>query len=159
MNAARLVARYKANGLKLATAESCTGGLVAGAVTAIAGSSAIFTHGFVTYADEAKTQMLGVKEAMLAAHGAVSPQVARAMAEGARAKAGVDYAVSTTGIAGPEGGSAEKPVGTVWFGLAGPAGTIAHHRLFHGDRGEIRAQAVAFALELLEKAVGDEKNE
>lgn len=155
MNAETLLALYKAKGLKLATAESCTGGLVAGAVTAIPGSSAIFTHGFVTYANEAKTQMLGVPAPLLAAHGAVSPQVARAMAEGARARAGVDYAVSTTGIAGPDGGSAEKPVGTVWFGLAGPAGSIAHHRLFHGNREEIRAQAVMFALELLAKAAGD----
>ncbi len=116
----------------------------------------MFTHGFVTYANEAKTQMLGVPEEMLAAHGAVSSQVARAMAEGARSRAGVDYAVSTTGVAGPDGGSAEKPVGTVWFALAGPAGTIAHHRLFPGNRDEIRAQAVDFALELLAKAEGDE---
>lgn len=155
MNAERLIAFYKARRLKLTTAESCTGGLVAGAVTAVPGSSAVFTHGFVTYANEAKTEMLGVPEAMLAAYGAVSPQVARAMAEGARDRAGVDYAVSTTGVAGPDGGSVEKPVGTVWFGLAGPSGTIAHHRLFHGDRQEIRAQAVDFALELLEKAGGD----
>lgn len=157
MSATPLIALYKQKGLTLATAESCTGGLVAGAVTAIAGSSAVFTHGFVTYANEAKTQMLGVPEAMLAAHGAVSAQVARAMAEGARARAGVDYAVSTTGIAGPDGGSAEKPVGTVWFGLAGPGGSIAHHRLFQGNRDEIRAQAVEFALRLLEKAGGDDK--
>jgi nicotinamide-nucleotide amidase len=152
MSAASLVSLFLAKGLTLATAESCTGGLVAGAVTAIAGSSAVFTHGFVTYANEAKTQMLGVPEAMLAAHGAVSPEVAEAMAAGARARAGVDYAISITGIAGPGGGSAEKPVGTVWFGLAGPDGATTHHKLFQGNREDIRAQAVAFALALLELA-------
>ncbi|MGE4482650.1 CinA family protein [Acidocella sp.] len=157
MSAASLVALCRANGLRLATAESCTGGLVAGALTAIPGSSAIFTHGFVTYANEAKTQMLGVPEAMLAAHGAVSAPVAQAMAEGARTRAGADYAVSTTGIAGPDGGSPRKPVGTVWFGLAGPAGSTAHHKLFHGNRDEIRAQAVDFALMLLERAGGDKR--
>lgn len=149
MSAARLVEQFAHQGLTLATAESCTGGLVAGALTAIAGSSRVFTHGFVTYANAAKNQMLGVPETMLADYGAVSEPVARAMAEGARARAHVDYAVSTTGIAGPDGGTAEKPVGTVWFGLAGPAGTQSYHKLFHGDREMIRAQAVAFALALL----------
>ncbi len=152
MSAPALVALFKRKGLRLTTAESCTGGLVAGAVTAVPGSSAVFTHGFITYANEAKTQMLGVPEAMLAAHGAVSAEVARAMAEGARARSGADYGVSVTGVAGPDGGSAEKPVGTVWFGLAGPGGTTAQHQLFQGDRAEIRAQAVAFAISLLEQA-------
>lgn len=151
MNAAHLVESFTRKGLTLATAESCTGGLVAGAITAIPGSSSVFTHGFVTYANAAKTQMLGVPDTMLALHGAVSDPVARAMAEGARIRSGADYAVSTTGIAGPGGGTDEKPVGTVWFGLAGPTSTQAHHKLFQGDREAIRTQAVAFALLLLER--------
>ena len=155
MSATALVKKFSGKGLTLATAESCTGGLVAGAITAIPGSSSIFTHGFVTYANAAKTQMLSVPETMLAAHGAVSEPVARAMAEGARNRAGTDYAVSTTGIAGPDGGTGEKPVGTVWFGLAGPTSTQTYHKLFHGDRESIRNQAVGFALALLEQQ-GDE---
>lgn len=151
MSALEFVKQFSRENLTVATAESCTGGLIAGAITAIAGSSHVFTHGFVTYANAAKTEMLGVSEALLAAHGAVSESVARAMAEGARHRAGVDYAISTTGIAGPDGGTAEKPVGTVWFGLAGPAGTQAYHRLFQGDRESVREQAVAFALKLLER--------
>ncbi|WP_234729853.1 CinA family protein [Acidocella facilis] len=152
MSAAALVELYRAKKLRLATAESCTGGLVAGAITAIPGSSAVFTHGFVTYANAAKTQMLGVPETMLAANGAVSAPVARAMAEGARRLAEADYAVSVTGIAGPDGGSIEKPVGTVWFGIAGRNGSMAHHQRFHGERDEIRAQAVTFAISLLAQA-------
>lgn len=149
MNASELVKGFAARGLTLATAESCTGGLIAGAITSVPGASSVFTHGFVTYANAAKSQMLGVPEALLASYGAVSEQVARAMAEGARIRAGVDYAVSTTGIAGPDGGTVDKPVGTVWFGLAGPTDTHAHHRHFNGDREAVRAQAVAFALALL----------
>lgn len=149
MNATDLVHHFARNNLTLATAESCTGGLVAGAITAVPGASHIFTHGFVTYANTAKIQMLNVPAAMLATHGAVSEPVACAMAEGARVHAGVDYAVSTTGIAGPDGGTTDKPVGTVWFGLAGPKGTQAYHKLFQGDRETIRTQAVAFALSLL----------
>ncbi|MBU6448169.1 MAG: nicotinamide-nucleotide amidohydrolase family protein [Rhodospirillales bacterium] len=152
MNAATLIDLYKTKGIALATAESCTGGLVAGAITAISGASAVFTHGFVTYANKAKTQMLGVPEAMLATHGAVSAQVAQAMAEGARARAGTHAAVSVTGIAGPDGGSAEKPVGTVWFGLATAESSFAEHQFFTGNRDEIRAQAVAFALTLAARA-------
>jgi nicotinamide-nucleotide amidase len=151
MSAGALVALYKAKGMRMATAESCTGGLVAGALTDIAGSSAVFTHGFVSYANEAKTAMLGVPEALLAAHGAVSAEVAAAMARGARARAGADVAVSTTGIAGPDGGSAEKPVGTVWFGLAGPRGVTTYHRIFPGDRADVRSASVDFALALLEQ--------
>lgn len=151
MNAADLVQHFAQNNLTLATAESCTGGLVAGEITSVPGASRVFTHGFVTYTNEAKTEMLGVPEAMLATHGAVSEPVARAMAQGARARAKVDYAVSTTGIAGPDGGSADKPVGTVWFGLAGPEGTQAYHKLFRGDREAVRRQAVMFALALLER--------
>lgn len=151
MNAISLVREFTLRGLTLATAESCTGGLIAGAITAVPGSSSIFTHGFVTYANAAKTQMLDVPEAMLALHGAVSEPVARAMAAGARTRAGTDYAVSTTGVAGPGGGTAEKPVGTIWFGLAGPDGTQAYHKLFQGSREAVRVQAVTFALTLLEQ--------
>lgn len=151
MSADRLVASFVARKLTCATAESCTGGLVASAITAIPGASAMFTHGFVTYANAAKTQMLGVPATMLAEHGAVSEPVARAMAEGARTRAGSDYAISTTGIAGPQGGSADTPVGTVWFGLAGPGGTTTYHKIFHGDREAIRAQAVGFILAQLEQ--------
>lgn len=151
MSAAQLVARFVAHKRTCATAESCTGGMVAAAITAIPGASAMFTHGFVTYANAAKTQMLGVPATMLAEHGAVSEPVARAMAEGARQRAGTDYAISTTGIAGPEGGSPDKPVGTVWFGLAGPDGTTCYHQIFQGDRTAIRAQAVEFILAQLEQ--------
>ncbi|MDE1906865.1 MAG: nicotinamide-nucleotide amidohydrolase family protein [Rhodospirillales bacterium] len=156
MNAAELTTLYKARNMTLATAESCTGGLVAGAITAIPGSSSVFTHGFVTYANAAKTQMLGVPEATLAAHGAVSAQVAQAMAEGARTRAGTNAAISVTGIAGPDGGSAEKPVGTIWFGLATAKKSFAEHRHFTGNRDEIRAQAVAFALALAARAATPE---
>jgi nicotinamide-nucleotide amidase len=151
MSADALFALCKKKGLRVATAESCTGGLVAGAITAIPGSSAIFTHGFVTYANEAKTEMLGVPEPMLAAHGAVSSEVAAAMATGARAHSGAHLAVSTTGVAGPDGGSPQKPVGTVWFGLATPDGVTTYHRIFPGNRDEVRQASVDFALDLLKQ--------
>lgn len=106
-------------GATLATAESCTGGLLANRLTNIAGASAIFLEGFVTYSNASKTDLLGVPAGLIAAHGAVSEEVARAMAEGARSKSGATYALATTGIAGPDGGTAEKPVGTVWMALAG----------------------------------------
>lgn len=148
--AARLVLLCRARGVTLATAESCTGGLVAAAITAIPGSSAVFTQGFVTYSDAAKTDMLGVPAGLITAVGAVSEAVARRMAEGAKKRAGVDLAVSVTGIAGPGGGTPQKPVGTVWFGLANRHGDIAtHHRIFSGDRDAVRAASVEFALKLL----------
>jgi nicotinamide-nucleotide amidase len=150
MSAAALVALCKARGLRVSTAESCTGGLVAGAITDIAGASAVFTHGFVTYANEAKTQMVGVPEALLAAHGAVSAEVAAAMALGAKNRSGAALAVSTTGIAGPDGGTAQKPVGTVWFGLATPQGVTTYHRIFPGDREAVRHASVDYALALLQ---------
>ena len=106
-------------GATLATAESCTGGLLANRLTNIAGASAIFLEGFVTYSNASKTDLLGVPAGLIAAHGAVSEEVARAMAEGARSKSGATYALATTGVAGPDGGTAEKPVGTVWMALAG----------------------------------------
>lgn len=153
---AALLAAAKARGWRLASAESCTGGLVAAHLTEIAGSSAVFEYGFVTYANEAKTALLGVPEATLAAVGAVSEEVARAMAEGALARSGADAAVSITGIAGPGGGSEAKPVGLVHFGLALRSGETRHLVRRYGDLGRatIRARAVDDALTLLEEAVG-----
>ena len=152
---AALIAAARARGWRLASAESCTGGLVAAHLTEIAGSSAVFEYGFVTYANEAKTTMLGVPGKMLAAHGAVSEAVARAMAEGALARSDADAAVSITGIAGPGGGSEAKPVGLVHFGLALRAGETRHLVRHYGDlgRAEVRACAVGDALGLLESAV------
>ncbi len=148
--AAELVAVCRARGLTVATAESCTGGLVAGAITAIPGSSAMLECGFVTYSNAAKTRMLGVPAGLINAVGAVSEAVARQMARGAKRRAGVDLAVSITGIAGPDGGSRFKPVGTVWFGLAGPGDEIAAYtRVFPGNRDAIREASVIFALQLL----------
>ena len=118
--AARLLAACRRRAVLLATAESCTGGLIAAALTAIAGSSDVVDRGFVTYSNDAKTEMLGVPAALIAAEGAVSAPVARAMAEGALARSRATIAVAVTGIAGPGGGSADKPVGLVWFGLARP---------------------------------------
>lgn len=155
--AAALVAAYAARGLKLATAESCTGGLVAGLLTAIPGSSAVVERGFVTYSNEAKTEAIGVPAALIAAHGAVSEPVARAMAEGALTHSHADVAVSITGIAGPGGGSAAKPVGLVWFGLAikGLPPQTRECRFDDTGRTGIRLAAVAVALALLESAVRD----
>lgn len=143
-----------ARGLTLATAESCTGGLVCGALTAVPGSSAVVDRGHVTYSNRAKTELLGVDPNLIDAHGAVSEAVARAMAEGARDRSGVDLAVSVTGVAGPGGGSAEKPVGLVHFALAGPEGVI-HRRETYGDLGRdaIRAAAVRTALRMLADAL------
>ncbi|KAB8043826.1 CinA family protein [Janthinobacterium aquaticum] len=133
--------------LLLATAESCTGGGVAAAITDIAGSSAWFDCGFVTYSNGAKTRMLGVPEALIAAHGAVSVEVAAAMAQGALAHSGAQLAVSTTGIAGPGGGVPGKPVGTVCFGWADNNGVRTQRLQFEGDRQAVREQAVAHALQ------------
>jgi nicotinamide-nucleotide amidase len=137
-----------ARGWRMATAESCTGGLIAGAITDIAGSSDWFERGYVSYSDRAKQEMLGVPHALLVAHGAVSEAVAHAMAEGAIARSGAECAVSVTGIAGPGGGSPLKPVGLVCFGWAARGlPTRVATRRFPGDRGEVRAAAVRAALE------------
>ena len=138
-----------------ATAESCTGGLVAAAITDIAGSSAWFDSGFVTYSNEAKQAMLGVPAAILATHGAVSEPTARAMAEGALAHSRADAAVAITGIAGPGGATPGKPVGTVCFAWAIRGGsTRALTRLFAGDRAAVRLASVGEALRGLQDAVG-----
>jgi nicotinamide-nucleotide amidase len=140
----------RSGGLRLATAESCTGGLVAAVLTSIAGSSAVVERGFVTYSDEAKTELLGIPPALIAEHGAVSEPVARAMAEGALARSRADLAVSVTGVAGPGGGSAQKPVGLVHFACARRDNPTEHLRMLYGqrDREEIREASVrqAFAL-------------
>jgi nicotinamide-nucleotide amidase len=160
--AADVLERARAKKWKIATAESCTGGLVAGALTEIAGSSDVFDRGFVTYSNEAKTEMLGVDAGLIASQGAVSMGVAQAMARGASERAGADLAIAVTGIAGPGGGTAKKPVGLVCF-------AVAHHVPVHasasatnsggksafecrfGDigRSEVRMKSVEFALNLL----------
>ena len=145
----KLVELLKARGLKCATAESCTGGLVGGAITAVPGSSAAYLGGVVSYANEVKHGVLGVSADTLATVGAVSPETAAQMAEGVRRLVGADLAVSVTGIAGPDGGSADKPVGLVWFGLASAAGTRTEKAIFAGDRARVREQAVVHALGML----------
>jgi nicotinamide-nucleotide amidase len=139
-----------ARGLWLATAESCTGGLAAAALTGVAGSSAALERGFVTYSNTAKVEMLGVPAALIETHGAVSAEVARAMAEGAITRSRADVSVATTGIAGPGGGSADKPVGLVQFAACGPGGMIHVERRF-GDIGReaVRIESVRQALVLL----------
>lgn len=144
-----LLAALEARGLTLATAESCTGGLIAAALTAIAGSSSVVMAGFVAYSNDAKMRMVGVQEATLAAHGAVSEAVAREMAEGALREAQVDVALSCTGIAGPGGATPGKPVGLVFIGCARRGGaTVVERHVFPGDRGAVRAATVAAALRL-----------
>jgi nicotinamide-nucleotide amidase len=144
----------RARGLRIATAESCTGGLIAAALTSVAGSSDVVERGFVTYSNEAKTDLLGVPADLITAEGAVSEAVARRMAEGALARSLADLAVSTTGIAGPGGGSAAKPVGLVWLGVARRgAGVTAQRRFFPGSREDVRRASVVEALSLLHKAL------
>lgn len=126
----------------LATAESCTGGLISAACTELAGSSEWFDRGFVTYSNAAKHDMLGVPTALIAQHGAVSEPVARAMAQGALMHSAAQVALSVTGVAGPGGGSAEKPVGTVWMAWALPNGVHCEHHVFAGDRAQVRAATV-----------------
>ncbi|QRM27421.1 CinA family protein [Microvirga sp. VF16] len=153
--AAALLDAYKGKGLKIATAESCTGGLVAALLTEISGSSAVVERGFVTYSNEAKTELIGVPADLIAAHGAVSEPVARAMAEGALAHSRADVAVGITGVAGPTGGTAAKPVGLVHFGLARKDAATVHLERRYGSlsRENVRRRAVEDALALLEQAV------
>ncbi|WP_033577834.1 nicotinamide-nucleotide amidase [Dickeya chrysanthemi] len=142
--------RLKVHQAKITCAESCTGGWLAKAITDVAGSSAWFDYGFVTYSNQAKQMLIGVQEKTLAEFGAVSREVVAEMATGALSRAGADIAVSVSGIAGPDGGSPDKPVGTVWFGFCDKAGNRAALRMqFEGDRRDVRLQAVAFALQTL----------
>ncbi|CDL81557.1 nicotinamide-nucleotide amidase [Xenorhabdus szentirmaii] len=150
--------RLKQEKLSVTCAESCTGGWIAKVITDIAGSSAYFNRGFVTYSNDAKHEMLGVSLASLAQFGAVSEQIVKEMAEGALKVANADFSVAVSGVAGPEGGSEEKPVGTVCFGFAfrvdGDIASVTYRRYFPGERDTVRLHAVIFALEtLLEEIV------
>ena len=147
--AERLQAASLAGGATVALAESCTGGMVAAALTAVPGSSGYFLGGVVSYADEAKRDLLGVDAAVLAAHGAVSAQVARAMAEGARARFGASVAAAVTGIAGPDGGSDEKPVGLTYVAVADDAGVDVRRVVWPGDRAANRLDSAVAVLEAL----------
>ena len=154
--AAMIIEQATASRVIIAAAESCTGGMVAAALTDIPGSSVVLDRGFVTYSNTAKAEMLGVDPAIISHHGAVSEEVVRAMAAGALnsiAHSGSKLAVSVSGVAGPGGGSDEKPVGLVWFGIAGQAGNRlsleAEQVIFPGDRGQIRQKAADHALQLL----------
>lgn len=153
--AAELLDDLRKDGLKLATAESCTGGLIAGVLTEIPGSSDVVERGFVTYSNAAKSQMLGVSERLLAEHGAVSREVALAMAEGALAHSGADVSVAVTGVAGPGGGSALKPVGLVHFAAARRGAFTLHEEFRFGDigRAQIRLKSVEAGLVLIRRAM------
>ena len=151
--ATALLADFRTRGITLTTAESCTGGLISALITEIAGSSDVFTHGFVTYANAAKTSMVGVPASLIAQHGAVSESVARAMAEGALDTSVASIAVAVTGVAGPSGGSPEKPVGLVHIAVARADGETIHQRhVFSGDRSSVRLQTVEAALALIGNA-------
>jgi nicotinamide-nucleotide amidase len=152
-SASRLIAALRRTQRKVCTAESCTGGLVAGAITSIAGSSDVFEEGFVTYANSAKTRLIGVDEGLIRNHGAVSAEVARAMAEGALDAAAADLSVAVTGIAGPGGGTAEKPVGLVFIGISSRDDSTDVQRFEFGDIGRegVRMATVREALKLLER--------
>ena len=144
-----LASNLATQNLKVTCAESCTGGLLAANLTRLPGSSAWFDMGFVTYSNEAKQQMLNVNPTTLAHYGAVSEEVVREMALGALISSKADYALSISGIAGPAGGSEDKPIGLVWFGLASKKRIWAESKNFNGDRDQIRAQAVQHAVQLL----------
>ena len=144
-----LAAALLARGWMLATAESCTGGLIAGACTDLAGSSNWLERGFVSYSNAAKTELLGVDAALIARYGAVSEPVARAMAQGALQHSKAQCALAVTGVAGPGGGSADKPVGTVWFAWATPQGVRSEIQRFDGDRAQVRSATVQHSLEVL----------
>jgi nicotinamide-nucleotide amidase len=155
--AAALIRAYAARGWTIATAESCTGGLVAALLTEIPGSSAVVERGFVTYSNQAKADLLGISSDLIAAHGAVSGPVARAMAEGALRGSQVDAAVAVTGVAGPGGATVAKPVGLVHFGLAVRGRPTLHRERRYGDLGRsvVRARAVEESLSLLEQALAE----
>lgn len=153
--AAKLVRELAGKKMTCATAESCTGGGVGYAITGVPGSSAVFMGGIISYDNSVKCDILGVPEEVLSTKGAVSSECAAAMAEGARRRLKTDLAVSLTGIAGPDGGSAEKPVGLVWFGLATATGVATEKMIFPGDREAVRSAAIEHALKLLLAEAGD----
>ena len=152
-----IIGDFSARGLTVATAESCTAGLIAGALTEIAGSSSVFDRGFVTYSNEAKQQMIGVRAETLAAHGAVSRPTALEMAEGALRQSGAAATVAVTGIAGPGGGSQEKPVGLVHLAAARKGHATLHREMRYGEigRSEVRLATLRTALEMLTEISGD----
>jgi nicotinamide-nucleotide amidase len=151
-----LLASYRSSGLRLAVAESCTGGLISACLTEIPGASDVLDRGFVTYSDASKIELLGVPEETIRADGAVSEAMARAMVEGALARSTADVAVGVTGIAGPGGGSAQKPVGLVHFAIGRRGAAIrAERRIFQGDRTAVRLASVALALQLLRDTAQD----
>jgi nicotinamide-nucleotide amidase len=153
-DAEALLALCRAHGATLATAESCTGGLIASTLTAVAGSSDVVDRGFVTYSNAAKIEMLGVPPALIASAGAVSEEVGLAMTEGVIARSAASVAVAVTGVAGPGGGSPEKPVGLVWFGLARRGSPArAERRIFPGDRTAVRVATVAHAFKLIRERI------
>lgn len=146
----RIGEQLKRRQATVTAAESCTGGWIAKVFTDISGSSAWFERGFVTYSNEAKQQMVGVQDTTLQQHGAVSEQTVREMATGAAKAASAEYAIAVSGIAGPEGGTPDKTVGTVWFAIVGPEGRVlAQRQIFAGDRDAVRRQSVAWALQTL----------
>ena len=158
--AASLGAQLRERGLMIATVESCTGGLIAAALTEVAGASAWFERGWVTYTNESKRDLVGVSSETLDKHGAVSEQAAREMATGALARSAAQVAVAVTGIAGPTGATPGKPVGTVCFGWAVGAETVSTvTRLFGGDRAQVRLQAALFAIEGVSRALGSKPSE
>jgi len=156
---AHVLALLRARGLRMATAESCTGGMVAARLTGLAGASGAFVGGVVAYSDALKVSQLGVPEELLAAHGAVSAEVAEAMARGARERLGADVAVAVTGIAGPDGGTPEKPVGLVFLHAEGPDGGHGHELSFPGDRVSIRARSTVGALHLVRRLLTRSRDE
>lgn len=154
LRAEQLLQQLRSKELTLTTAESCTGGLLSALITEIAGSSDVFTHGYITYANAAKTTMIGVSESLIQTHGAVSEPVAVAMAEGALNSSGASISIAITGIAGPGGATANKPVGLVHFASARVGGETLHSmQQFSGDRAAVRLQAVKAALDLIAQQV------
>jgi nicotinamide-nucleotide amidase len=154
MSAEALLNAARARSLKIATAESCTGGMISAEITAIAGSSDVFDRGFITYSNQAKTEMLGVPKDILEIHGAVSQQVALAMAGGAIKNSRADLAVAVTGIAGPSGGCEQKPVGLVYIAIASSKGLVRHEwHVFQGNRAEVRKATLERAIEFLLESV------
>ena len=151
-----LVEKLKERGLHISAAESCTGGLLQSRIVNVPGSSAVFDEGYVTYANRAKQKLLGVPEEILTRFGAVSAECARAMAEGCAAASGADIALSVTGIAGPDGGTEEKPVGLVYIGCRFGGKTAVERRVFSGDRRAVREQAAETALKLALSALEEE---
>ncbi|MBT5263311.1 MAG: CinA family protein [Rhodospirillaceae bacterium] len=153
-SATELLVRCRDSSVMLATAESCTGGLIAAALTEIAGSSDVVDRGFVTYSNEAKSDLVGVRAELIVEHGAVSEAVARAMAEGALARSRASLSVAVTGVAGPGGGTVEKPVGLVHFACANTGAETAHRsEIFAGDRSAVRLATLRLALAMMQKAV------